>query len=86
MVSQGEGSDRKCLQTEECSIFPSCEWTIHRFSLSSKAAEQKDGVDHAWKFCDGGVQALREMDEDRLIVGGPRRRYGERKVQTRRMG
>jgi hypothetical protein len=50
------------------------------------AAEQKDGVHHAWKFDDGGVHALREVDDDTLVMGGPRWGYGERKVETRRMG
>ena len=38
------------------------------------------------EFCEGGGHALKEMDDDRLRRGGPRWRYGERKVEIICMG
>jgi len=66
--------------------FPWCEWEIWRLGGCLKSAEQKDGVERARNFSNGGIHTLREMEGGTLVLGGPRRRYGERNVQTSRIG
>lgn len=92
LVEQGEfrrSQQKICwskrLRAGERWDFSSCAWTIGTVGLGSKSTEQKDGANHARRFCDSGVHALREMDEGTLRLGGPRR-YGERKVETNRIG
>jgi len=66
------------IQSRDCSI--------HKLGLGWKATEQKDGADRARRFSNGGVHALNQEDDGEPRLGGPRRRYGERNVLTRRMG
>ena len=47
------------------------EWRIHKVGLGWQEVEQKDGVGRTRGFCEGGVHALKEMDEGRLRLGGP---------------
>ena len=92
-VSDGEivGARRElgrweCRDGLERSKMWSPDETIACLARLEKATEQKDGTDRARKFCDGGLHALSEEENCAPTLGGPRRRYCERNVQTRRMG